>query len=438
MNILAIPAVAITFFSLVICYRNNKSLLYPGVLFNFIWTFAIIANQVNLNGFYPVHEKTYLAICIGLIAFNIPFLYAKTGGIGSQEFDIDSISDKSVQIILLIQVILLLLIIPLAIKAIPFYGLYGSNGFRTIVAESIKFGYMNTLERMIYIHYGVFPLSLVTNSIMIFLWVNGVTKLSFLLLGMINEGLISYCTGSRGNFLIVMFVLIQTIMFSNESRQFFSSLMRKIKRQVKWVVMALVAVLIFISVQRGNVGEGNFLVEFARTISGNFSGGIQLFDLALQKPSEWGLENYYCGIATLNGFLRILALLISIVTLRHINIRIPSVTSYASGFFHVSATQTMNAYVTVFYTFMQDLGWLGLIVEPVIIGGIAVRNFRRAKNDPSMYNMLILAYLNIVLLFSTIRWRLMLTDWASMFIYVYLLCRILQGKNFKSRIRLKR
>ena len=126
------------------------------------------------------------------------------------------------------------------------------------------------------------------------------------------------------------------------------------------------------------------------------------------------------------------------MTLRHINIRIPSVTSYASGFFHVSATQTMNAYVTVFYTFMQDLGWLGLIVEPVIIGGIAVRNFRRAKNDPSMYNMLILAYLNIVLLFSTIRWRLMLTDWASMFIYVYLLCRILQGKNFKSRIRLKR
>ena len=251
-------------------------------------------------------------------------------------------------------------------------------------------------------------------------------------------GLISYCTGSRGNFLIVMFVLIQTIMFSNESRQFFSFLMRKIKRQVKWVVMALVAVLIFISVQRGNVGEGNFLVEFTRTICGNFSGGIQLFDLALQKPSEWGLENYYCGIATLNGFLQILALIISIVTLRHINIRIPSVTSYASGFFHVSATQKMNAYVTVFYTFMQDLGWLGLIVEPVIIGGIAVRNFRRAKNDPSMYNMLILAYLNIVLLFSTIRWRLMLTDWASMFIYVYLLCRILQGKNFKSRIRLKR
>lgn len=438
MNTLAIPAVTITTFSFLICYRNNKSLLYPGVLFNFIWTFAIIANQLNLNGFYPVHEKTYLAICIGLIAFNTPFLYSKSRNIGFEKFEIDSVSYKSTRIIMCIQGILFMMIVPLAIKAIPFYGLYGSSGFRTIVAESIKYGYMNTLERMLYIHYGVFPLSLVTNSIMIFLWINGATKLKFLLLGLINEGLISYCTGSRGNFLIIMYILIQAILFSNESIKQISAVMQKIKRQVKWVILALILILIFISLQRGNVGEGNFIIEFAKTISGNFSGGIQLFDLALQNPAKWGLENYYCGAATLNGFLQIMALVINVLTLRRINIKIPSVTSYASSFFYVSDSQTMNAYVTVFYTFMQDFGWIGLIIGPIIIGEIAVRLFVRTKEDSSIYNRLMMAYMNVILLFSTIRWRLMLTDWASMFIYAYILCRIIQGENFKSKIRLKR
>lgn len=437
MNLLAIPALSISLFSLMICYKNNKSLLYPGVLFNFIWSFAIIANQINLNGFYDVHEITYLAICIGIAAFNVPFLYGKsTANIG--KFDINSISRNSTKIILFIQLVLLAMIIPLAIKAVPFYRLYGSTAFRTIVADSINYGYMNTLERMLYIHYGVFPLCLVTNSIMIFLWINGATKLRYLFPGLISEGLISFCTGSRGNFLIIMFVLLQALLFSNESMMYITAFMKKIKRQAKWICLALILILVFISIQRGNVGEGNFIIEFAKTISVNFSGGIQLFDLALQEPSEWGLNDYYCGVAVLNGFLQVFSLLISIITFRRINIRIPSVTSYASSFFYVSNTQRMNAYVTVFYTFMQDFGWIGLIVEPIIIGAIAVGLFRRTKREPCLYNLLMMSFLNIVLLFSTIRWRLMLTDWASMFIYAYILCRILQGKNFKSRIRWRR
>lgn len=437
MSVLAIPAGAFALFSLVVCYKNNKSILFPGVVFNFIWTFAIVSNQINLNGFYPVHEKTYLVILIGLITFNIPFLMTMNTGTIEQP-DMMEISRNGIKTILGLQVIMILMLIPLAIKAIPFYQIYGNVGFRTVYAKGIEYGYMSAAERMLYIHFGVFPLCLVTNMAMIFLWTHGVVKFRALVLGLVAEALISFCSGSRGNILLLLFVVIQAMLLSTKMSEELSYYLNKVKRQVKWVIVGLVIALIYISIQRGNVGSGNFVLEFAKTITANFSGGIQLLDLALQDPDKWDLSNYYLGIATLNGFFQILAVVVRIISLNRINLTIPSVAQYASNFFSVSPTQSMNAYVTIFYTFIQDFGYLGIIILPVIIGGIAVHIYRRMCRNADIYSMLMLSFINIVFLFSTIRWRLMLSDWAIMIIYIYFICRILQGRNFKSRIRLKR
>lgn len=435
-NIMAIPALAVTLFSLIVCLKNHKSLLYPGVIFNFIWSFAIIANQINLNEFYPVNEITYFVILVGVVAFNVPFLMAKSKNAMKPSM-VSCIDTKKIKWIILIQIILIMVLIPLAIKAIPFYNIYGSSAFRTIYAKSVEYGYMSSVERMFYIHYGVFPLSLITNITMIFLWTNGSVKFKFLLVGFISEGLISFCSGGRGNILILLLSLIQAVYLSDKLSTEFVYYMNKIKRQVKWVIFILIMVLAYISIQRGNVGEGNFIFEFTKTITANYSGGIQLFDLSLRDPEEWGLYDFCLGTASLNGFIQILLLFIRIISLNRINITIPSVTAYAGNFFNVSPSQTMNAYVTVFYTFIQDFGYLGVVILPLIIGRIFVRIYKRTKNYPDLYNMMMLSYINIVLLFSTIRWRLMLSDWAMMVVYIYIICRFLEGKQFKSRIKMR-
>lgn len=437
MNALAIPAGAFTLFSLVVCYKNNKSILFPGVIFNFIWFFAILANQINLNGFYPIHEKTYLVILVGLIAFNIPFLTAKNTRKNIQP-DIMEINHKRIKIILAVQFIMILMLVPLAIRAIPFYQIYGSTGFRTIYAKGVEFGYMSSIDRMLYIHYGVFPLCLVTNMAMIFLWTHGIVKFRALILGLIAEALVSFCSGGRGNILFLLLVVIQAVLLSSKMSGEIQYYLKKIKRQVKWIVIGLIIALIYMSIQRGNVGSGNFVLEFSKTLSTNFSGGIQLLDLALQDPAEWDLNNYYLGAATLNGFLQIFATMVRMFSLHRIVIEIPAVAQYASNFFPVSPTQKMNAYVTIFYTFIQDFGYLGIIIMPIIIGTLAVHMYRRLYKDTDMYSMLMLSFTNIIFLFSTIRWRLMLSDWAIMIIYIYIICRFLQGKNFKSRIIFRR
>lgn len=84
--------------------------------------------------------------------------------------------------------------------------------------------------------------------------------------------------------------------------------------------------------------------------------------------------------------------------------------AYAAEFYAVGAHQSMNAYPTWYYYFMQDFGYLGVVLITAIIAGISVRIYRKAKREPSINNQLAYFYVLHVILFASVWWELRRSD----------------------------
>lgn len=435
-NILAIPAGLFAAFGLIMSFWKTKKIIYPGVVFNFIWLVAIIMNQNNPNHFYAIHENTYAVILLGITSFNIPFLLCRTNRRSRITEANESLNEKSAKKILFVQLIIFMALIPLLLKAIQFHAIYGTAAFRSIYAEGVKYGYMTVFERLLYIHYVIFPISMVTNGMQIILWTKGITNVKYLIFGLVNEVIIMYCSAARGNLLIVILFFIFAVFISSMALDKVEKYFKRVRRQLKWFIIAGVALLVFMSIQRGNVDEGNFILGFYKTLATNFSGGFNLLDQAVNSPEDWGLNEYRFGTASLRGFVEVLLFAIRLITLNRVNIELTSVAEYASHFFNVSDTTKMNAYVTVFYTFMQDFGILGVVLLSMFFGYISVRFYNKVMQTATIKNTMFLMFMLVTLFYTTVRWQLMIADWGAMFVHVIWLSMLI-GENSKKKLKVR-
>jgi oligosaccharide repeat unit polymerase len=325
------------------------------------------------------------------------------------------------------------------LRALQFQANYGVAMMRTIYAKSVEYGYMSTFERILYIHLGIFPLNMACVLAQAILCMRGESKLSYLIIGIVNEGVQSVIASSRNNLFELVVILICVILMSDKS--LISLLPERVADYIKKIryffyrfMVVIIIALLIITYYRHNFEKMNVSVvnSFIGVFQIYFAGGFQLLDLALKNPSSWGLNSLTLGGAVFCGVIQAVNyFLYYLLSGRRISIAFlsPNIQTYAEQFYMVSDTRKMNAYVTMFYYFMRDFGIVGVIVLSFLFGCICAKLYRKMRIYPTFIHQFNYVMLLVVIIFSVEWWQPLKSDWWMMLAYGWIISKWLFGKR---------
>lgn len=386
-------------------YLKRKDIKHPIVLFNIIWIIVALLMFLNPMEWYDISIKTYLIAIVGSFSFNYGGLILskvsvkKTYAQQSVSYDDGIINGNK---LLLIQMFLLIVTIPMLLKAFTFLKIYGWHDMRSIYANGIAYGYMTAFERMFYIHIVVFPLMQTCFYIQTILYVKRKIPLWHLLIGVVNIICTTIITVGRWDIVYIIIAMFFSLKFRQDKKIF--NVSKKTKKRIYFLAGLMLIVVGYVTLNRHN-STGSILNTLINVLAGYFCCGLQLLDQMLENVSQSGLNEFSFGGAIFSGLFKVLNVLLMLLTGSRIQIPIVDVSSYSGNFFQVSPVQKMNAYVTWYYYFLRDFGIIGVILISALLGAVAVKIYLKATKHPNTKNQVIYLHMVTILLFCSLWWE---------------------------------
>ena len=381
----------------------------------------IIVLQINTMEWYPLGNDVYAVLLVGLISFDFGGLLIGYGTINkssiylntyTEEYEDDEIDYRKVgNRLLLIQLVLTLISIPLFLRGLSYVQSYGMSVMRNIIANSVEAGYMTAAERILFLHLGVFPAMQTCSFIQVFLWAKGKIKGWNLIASIIDLIIIVVSTVGRWEVFYFALAMLCAYMLNKRTSDSGMSIgkQKKIRRRIRVIIAIAIIALAGVTIQRHKV-VGNIFESILNIVAGYFCCGPALLQVMLKNPVSSGISTWHWGQAIFGGLFGCINYILQIVTFKRVYLNLYDTQAYAAEFYAVGAHQSMNAYPTWYYYFMQDFGYLGVVLITAIIAGISVRIYRKAKREPSINNQLAYFYVLHVILFASVWWELRRSD----------------------------
>ena len=221
-----------------------------------------------------------------------------------------------------------------------------------------------------------------------------------------------FVTGARSFLFDVVFVLVLYILINTNLSKRFSEAFRKIpKLAVGIVIILCVSFVVLVTfLRRGEIGV------LAREVYAYFTMSFRLFDIHMQLMRE--NPDFTYGMTLLNGLLRLPLLLIRSF------FGIPYPTLFQKAYdaiaanndFYVIGSGRGNSFVTVFYYFFMDFGYIGIVIGSFFYGYLSQASYysmlkNSEKRSTSIYMLIALGlFLSFVRLHFT----------ASRYIYAFI------------------
>lgn len=288
---------------------------------------------------------------------------------------------------------------------------YGMSVMRNIIANSVEAGYMTAAERILFLHLGVFPAMQTCSFIQVFLWAKGKIKGWNLIASIIDLVIVVVSTVGRWEVFYFALAMLCAYMLNKHPSDSGMSIgkQKKIRRRIRVIIAIAIIALVGVTIQRHKV-VGNIFESILNIVAGYFCCGPALLQVMLKNPVSSGISTWHWGQAIFGGLLGCINYILQIVTFKRVYLNLYDTQAYAAEFYAVGAHQSMNAYPTWYYYFMQDFGYLGVVLITAIIAGISVRIYRKAKREPSINNQLAYFYVLHVILFASVWWELRRSD----------------------------
>lgn len=390
-------------FFVVGCLKKGD-IKYPVILFNLVWIIVSVLMFLNPMGWYEISEKPYLVAIIGSLFFNygglvLDKVVIKRGGLRQRESEYENIKGNR---LLLIQIVLLIVTIPMLLKAFAFLKIYGWHDMRFIYGNGIKYGYMTAFDRIFYVHIVVFPLMQACFYIQTVLFVKGKIPLWHLLVGIIDIVCTIIITVGRWDIVYIIIAMFFSLKFRQDKIVF--NLSKKAKKRIYFLAGLMLVVVVYVTLNRHNA-TGGILNTLIDVLAGYFCCGLQLLDQMFKNVSQSGLNTYSFGGAICSGLFTDINVILMILTGSRIQIPIVDVSSYSGNFFQVGYGKTMNAYVTWYYYFLRDFGIIGVMVISALLGIVSVNIYKKAVKYPSTKNQVIYLHMVTILLFCSLWWE---------------------------------
>lgn len=445
MSILAFIIISLAFCGCYVSFSKYHSALHPIFLYNALWLIVTIVLQINTMGWYTLNNDVYLILLVGLIAFDFGGLLIGYGTLNryspwNQErvYEIEQVEDsidyrKVGNRLLMIQLILTIMCIPLFFRGLSYVQRYGMSVMRNIVANGVEEGYMTATERILFMHLGIFPAMQTCSFIQVFLWAKGKIKGWHLLASILDLIVVVVATVGRWEVFYFALAMLCAYMLNKKTSNSGMSIgkRKRIRRRIRLIIVIAIIALFIVTIQRHKV-VGNIFKSILNIVAGYFCCGPALLQVMLKNPVASGISTWHWGQAIFGGFLGCINYILQIVTFKRVHLSLYDTQAYAAEFYAVGAHQSMNAYPTWYYYFMQDFGYLGIIFITAIIAGISVRIYRKAKRKASINNQLAYFYVLHVILFASIWWEPRRTDIVATILHNFWIMPLI-GLNIRGK-----
>ena len=246
-------------------------------------------------------------------------------------------------------------------------------------------------------------------------------KTIFLLIAFACVGLTTFSNGGRDiiYFSVVIFLFCYELSRKGKKRE--GSDRRRIsKKQRRLLILILAAAIIAIIVmtfRRSKTGE-NSLQSLMRTVYLYFTGWVPHFSIRLNDVSS---TDYTYGYAFSLGLFKFFAAglhrLLGIPTSRLYSMA-EAITSNLQTRVSIGGGNRFNAFVSLFYYFYCDGGYLGVIIESFIFGLFCASVEKRYKKNPTNQNLLLYLFALYLIISSIVRWE-MIHPKTAMMVYFF-------------------
>ena len=403
-------------------WNQTRDIMFPGCIFNLVWIFVVILYIFNFGNLYEVNTKTYLLIYLGLICINVPYLFSSNRyGHYYRQYSKKrvgyALSYGNTNVFLFIQIVLIIAMIPFTIKMVS---VGESLGLRRQLFSTNYEDIMTYPERLIYIYFGVFPgisaQNIITTLILFkgraskgYKAIHSLLALTLIILRIVTDG---------GRMIVVDTIICVflaacfTVEWKKTRLDFKKAREQSIvKRRVTVIVIIAAVVSLAITMSRSS-GVVSPIVYSLRMISRYFTIGPRLLEHAINKPVSFGLNDWSWGGIFWGGLLEIPRSFLAVL-----GVKMPSFFTIAQqemgNYYPIGPGINSNAFPTMFYYFMKDMGIFGVLFESLLFGCLSVRIYGKLNRSPSNLYLGLFYLVLIVIAYGMCWWPLYRPEYYS-------------------------
>ncbi len=404
---------------LIIVTALEKNIYNPAFIFCGTWLFVGTLSQMNLYYFNNVSNSAYSMALIGTCCFLAGCalrrkVKIKTRGIrGISHGDFNNIRYRMLIpfyfVILLFTVFMAMRSFSLLLRGVPMETIrfnYRSLEAGLIVRNAFEYDMEHyVVATSEFAGVGLFPVILMDKRS---------SRKYFLLIEMSFFFFLHiFVTGARSFVFDVIIVLFFYILIDSGMRRTFSEYFNKYNKKIIFFIAAG-ALLLFVTMTQMRRGIGSSIMH---EFYSYFSICFRLLDTHLKLIHENPEFTY--GMTALHGILRPFFLL-----LRAIGIPYPTIYSRTielmnanNDFYAVGLRGSANSFVTLFYYFYMDFGYIGVLLGSFIYGYLSQSVYSQLtkKPDKRIQSIYLLWIIGLVLSFARLHFT------AHRYIYAFVL-----------------
>ena len=378
-------------------WRKKKNLWNPVSVFLFEWALVVYLSSLRLYNLIDISSKSYIFVLIGVISFFIGSLFGDNLRLGKKrigrvyEINYTRMNIASI-VIIVFSLFRILFIIKLLSGGFSWWEIRlmstsGEGGIGTLKGGNVS----------VFLHDCIIaPLMYLIVPTLFAELLVGARNKKFILLSLIAMTCYSISTVSRAVWAFsVLYILFIVLLYRKKY-----SLPKKVKRMMKYgifIIIFLCVIIYRITLMR-NV-EADILTNMYAYIT----GCMPLLTLHLNEVTS-SIRTY--GAMSLYGFLYPVFFVLNYLHL----LPYPDafmdaqyVKNSLETFMPLSPDITMNAYVTLFYYFYIDFGYLGIIIGAFAFGYLCMKSYKYLKSTGDIRSLVLYLILIQFIVFSVAR-----------------------------------
>ena len=378
-------------------WRKKKNLWNPVSVFLFEWALVVYLSSLRLYNLIDISSKAYIFVLIGVISFFIGSLFGDNLRLGKKrigrvyEINYTRMNIASI-VIIVFSLFRILFIIKLLSGGFSWWEIRlmstsGEGGIGTLKGGNVS----------VFLHDCIIaPLMYLIVPTLFAELLVGARNKKFILLSLIAMTCYSISTVSRAVWAFsVLYILFIVVLYRKKY-----SLPKKVKRMMKYgifIIIFLCVIIYRITLMR-NV-EADILTNMYAYIT----GCMPLLTLHLNEVTS-SIRTY--GAMSLYGFLYPVFFVLNYLHL----LPYPDafmdaqyVKNSLETFMPLSPDITMNAYVTLFYYFYIDFGYLGIIIGAFAFGYLCMKSYKYLKSTGDIRSLVLYLILIQFIVFSVAR-----------------------------------
>lgn len=403
-------------------FATNKN---PATLFCCLWCVVGFVSNLGIHEYYPPSDIVNVTIITGIITYSLFTM------LFFNRFPKDNFSKLlivgndyvSVGLIVLTNIACLVFEYPLLVRSMQLISIYGMAYTRAFNA-----GVYGSVLRAQISEVFIKPIFTAITIITIIKSFDRDYKHKKLLiiLTIADNVVLTIITAGRAPIVNAVFYLLITLVLVRGSR--ILNIIKKDKRKIVYLFLAAALIVVFSSMRIGNaIG----IKEILDSIYVYYFSGPSYFSRLLENVTEYGIGGKLLfGQATfgfiINWGIVLLDPLFGGRLETSLNILGSTITSRQ---LLVGTHTLLNSMCTVFYDFIVDWGYCGIVLGPICLSLITSIIYKRYFKRPVLLNLVILIFFINVLIRTVFKWDMINTD----FFVIYFFSKAVTSIHFKTK-----